>query len=91
MSRVCIETGSRLTMPRELRRDLKIGDELVVRRSGPGKYLLLSERHIRAALGRTAGLWQGRTDQPTDGAQWVRRLRKGQRQRRLGVTGRARH
>ena len=76
---------------KELRKELKVGDEVVVTRNGPGRLVLLSEQRIRATLARSAGLWAGRTDIPSDCVQYVNRIRKGKRLQRLGVTGRARH
>jgi hypothetical protein len=60
-------------MPKGLRRGLKVGDEMVVTVDRAGRIVLLSERRIRAALKRTAGLWQGRTDIPDDGVKYVHR------------------
>ena len=89
MNRILIEKGFRLTVPKELRRGLKVGDEIFVTVDRAGRIVLLSEKRIRASLQRTAGVWQGRADIPDDGVKYVHRLRRGRRLRRLGVTSRA--
>ena len=86
MNRVLIESGFRVTMPKEARSGLKVGDEIIVSVDRAGRIILLSEEHVRKALQRTAGLWRGRTDIPDDGVKYVNRLRQGRRLRRLGVT-----
>lgn len=89
MIHVQVEEGYRLTVPKKLRGKLKIGDKMLVNVDRSGRIVLLSEDRIRATLKRTAGLWQGRKDIPSDGVKYVNRLRRGQRLKRLGVTRRA--
>ncbi len=89
MNRIKIETGFRVTVPKELRTGLKVGDEVIMTADAGGRIILLSEKRIRAALAHSAGMWQGRTDVPEDGVAYVNRLRTGRRLRRLGVTRRA--
>jgi bifunctional DNA-binding transcriptional regulator/antitoxin component of YhaV-PrlF toxin-antitoxin module len=91
MNRVLVEKGFRLTLPKELRDDMQEGEEFIVTVDSAGRIVLLSEKRIRAALQRTAGIWEGRTDVPADGVKYVNRLRRGRRLRRLGVTRRATH
>lgn len=89
MNRVVIEDDFRLTVPEALRQDLQVGDELFMSVDRGGRIVLLSEKRVRAILQRTAGLWQGRSDIPDDGVEYVNQMRQGRRLRRLGVTGRA--
>ncbi len=89
MIRVLIEDGYRLTVPKELRGKLKVGDEMYVSIDRTGRIVLLSEKRIRAALKHTAGLWRGRKDIPSDGVKYTNRLRRGRRIHRLGVISRA--
>jgi hypothetical protein len=89
MDRIPIEKGFRLTVPKELRGGLRVGDEMLVSVDRAGRIVLLSEKRIRAALKRTSGIWQGRMDIPDDGVQYVNRLRRGRRLSRLRVTRRA--
>jgi len=91
MNRILVEKGFRLTVPKELRGEMQEGEELVITVDSAGRIVLLSEKRIRAALQRTAGMWEGRTDVPADGVKYVNRLRRGRRLRRLGVTRRATH
>lgn len=91
MDRVAIESGFRVTVPKRLRNGLKIGDELRVTTDRAGRIIFVSEKQIREILQRSAGMWAGRRDIPTDGVAYVNRLRKGRRLRRLGVTPRASH
>jgi bifunctional DNA-binding transcriptional regulator/antitoxin component of YhaV-PrlF toxin-antitoxin module len=89
MNRVLIESGFRVTMPKEVRGGLKVGDEVIVSVDRAGRIVLLSAEQVRTTLQRTAGLWRGRTDIPDDGVKFVNRLRQGRRLRRLGVTNHA--
>ncbi|MBI3742171.1 MAG: hypothetical protein HY257_10520 [Chloroflexi bacterium] len=89
MDRLLIENGYRLTVPKRLRRGLKVGDEMIVTVDRAGRIILLSERRIRAVLQRTSGIWQNRKDIPSDGVKYVNRLRRGRRLRRLRVNPRA--
>ncbi len=88
MIRVAIEEGYRVTLPKELRRRMRIGDEMFVSVDRAGRIVLLSEKRIRATLGQTAGIWQGRKDIPSTGIKYVNKVRRGQRLRRLGVVSR---
>ncbi len=90
MNRIQIEEGFRLTIPKKLRPNLKVGDEVVVTVDRAGRIILLSEQRIRAALQQTAGIWQDRTDIPKNGVAYVNKMRRGRRLRRLGVARRAR-
>lgn len=78
MIRVLVEAGFRLTVPKELRDKLKVGDDLLVNVDHAERIVLLSETRLRASLKRTAGLWQSRTDIPSNGVKYVNRLRRGQ-------------
>lgn len=89
MNRIRIENGFRLTVPKELRRGLKVGDEVMVTTDQAGRIILLSEKRVRAVLQRTAGIWRDRTDIPEDGVKYVNLMRRGRRLRRLNVIGRA--
>ena len=89
MIHVLVEEGFRLTVPKKLRGKIKVGDNMLVDVDRAGRIVLLSEKRVRAALSRTAGLWGERKDMPMDGVQYVNRLRRGQRQQRLGVIRRA--
>ena len=81
MIRVLIEDGFRLTVPKELRDQLKVGDEMLLSVDSGGRIVLLSEEKVRAALKRTAGLWQGRTDIPDDGVKYTNHMRRGRKMR----------
>ncbi|MCI0475263.1 MAG: hypothetical protein L0Y55_03380 [Anaerolineales bacterium] len=85
MIQVLVEEGFRLTVPKQLRSKLKVGDQILVDVDRSGRIVLLSEERVRATLARTAGLWRGRQDIPADGIKYVKRLRRGQRLSRLGV------
>lgn len=89
MNRIQIEEGFRLTLPKELRREMKVGDEVIVTIDHAGRLVVLSEKRIRAVLQQTAGLWQGRNDIPSDGVKYVNQLRRGRRLRRLGIASHA--
>jgi bifunctional DNA-binding transcriptional regulator/antitoxin component of YhaV-PrlF toxin-antitoxin module len=89
MNRIQIEEGYRLTVPKKLRGNLKVGDEIVITVDRAGRLVLLSEQRVRNILQQTAGLWQDRADIPKDGVAYVNKLRRGRRLSRLGVTRRA--
>lgn len=89
MNRIQIEEGFRLTVPKELRREMKVGDEVIVTVDHAGRLVVLSEKRIRAVLQQTAGLWQGRDDIPNDGVKYVNQLRRGRRLRRLRIASHA--
>ncbi len=91
MNRVQIEEGFRVTVPTDMRSGFKVGDEVVITSDRAGRIILISEELVRATLARTAGMWQGRTDIPSDGVKYVNQLRRGRRLRRLGVMKRARN
>lgn len=88
MDHVKIEEGFRVTVPAKLRKGLRIGDQMIVTADRVGRIVLLSEKHIRAVLQRTAGLWDSHSDDPKDGVTYVNRLRRGKRLSRLGITRR---
>lgn len=89
MNRILVEQGFRLTMPKQLRTKMKVGDEMYVGLDRAGRIIIISEKRVRAALNHTAGLWRGRKDIPNDGVKYTNRLRKGRRLLCLGVTPRA--
>ena len=91
MIHVLIEKGFRLTVPKKLRSQLRVGDKMLVDVDHAGRIVLLSEERIHATLRRTAGLWRGRKDIPADGVKYANRLRRGTRLHRLGVIRRAAH
>jgi bifunctional DNA-binding transcriptional regulator/antitoxin component of YhaV-PrlF toxin-antitoxin module len=66
MTRIVIEGGFRVTLPKGMRRGLKVGDELHVSVDRAGRIILLSETRIRETLRRTAGIWRDRADVPKD-------------------------
>lgn len=88
---VLVEEGFRLTVPKQLRSKLRVGDQMLVDVDRSGRIVLVSEARVRATLARTAGLWQGRTDLPRDGVKYVNRVRRGQRLQHLGVNRGATH
>jgi bifunctional DNA-binding transcriptional regulator/antitoxin component of YhaV-PrlF toxin-antitoxin module len=89
MEQVSIESGFRVTVPKNLRSGLRVGDTLNITTDHHGRIILISEKRVREILGRTAGIWSGRRDIPSDGVNYVNRLRGGKRLRRMGVTHRA--
>ncbi len=89
MNRVQIEEGFRVKMPKEVRGDLSVGDEVVITVDHAGRIIILSPQRIQEALRHTAGLWEGRTDIPGDGVRYVNKMRRGRRLRRLKVANRA--
>ncbi len=91
MDRILIENGYRLTMPKTIRRGLKVGEEMLVTRDRSGRIVFVSEKQIRATLERTAGIWQGRKDIPENGAKYVRLLRRGRRLKQIGAAKHASH
>jgi bifunctional DNA-binding transcriptional regulator/antitoxin component of YhaV-PrlF toxin-antitoxin module len=91
MIHVLVEEGFRLTVPKELRDKIQVGDKMLVDVDRTGRIVLLSEERVRATLARTAGLWRGRRDIPSNGVKYVNRLRRGTRLHRLGVIRRAAH
>jgi bifunctional DNA-binding transcriptional regulator/antitoxin component of YhaV-PrlF toxin-antitoxin module len=90
MEQVSIESGFRVTVPKTLRNGLKVGDKLTATTDRAGRIILVSEKQLRETLQRTAGMWEGRKDIPSDGVKYANRLRRGRRLRRLGVSQRAR-
>ncbi len=78
MIHVLVEEGFRLTVPKEFRGKVKVGDKMLVNVDRTGRIDLFSVERVRATLARTAGLWLGRKDIPTDGVKYVNRLRRGQ-------------
>jgi len=91
MIHVLVEEGFRLTVPKQLRSKLRVGDQMMVDVDRSGRIVLLSEDRVRATLARTAGLWRGRKNVPTDGVKYVNRLRRGQRLQRVGMIRGAAH
>jgi bifunctional DNA-binding transcriptional regulator/antitoxin component of YhaV-PrlF toxin-antitoxin module len=85
MLRTKIEPDFRITIPESLRPPLKVGDELFITTDQAGRIIITSEARIRAILQRTAGMWRGRQDIPSDGVEYVHNLRQGRRLHDLGV------
>jgi bifunctional DNA-binding transcriptional regulator/antitoxin component of YhaV-PrlF toxin-antitoxin module len=85
MLRAKIEPDFRITIPESLRPPLKVGDELLITTDQAGRIIITPEARIRAILRRTAGLWRGRQDIPSDGVEYVNNLRQGRRLHDLGV------
>ncbi len=83
MSKVLVEDGFRVTMPKQVRRKIKVGDEMYVALDRAGRIVIVSEKRLRATLNHSAGLWHGRKDIPNDGVKYTNRLRRGRRLKRL--------
>jgi hypothetical protein len=85
MADTVIELGYHLTLPTEVRRHVAIGQRYEVTVSGDGDLVLSpierrpTPAEIDQILARTAGLWVGRDDLPTDGVDYVERYRQGRR------------
>ena len=85
MLRTKVEPDFRITIPEPLRPPLQVGDELLVTTDQAGRIIITPEVHIRSILQRTAGMWRGRQDIPSDGVEYVNTLRQARRLRELGV------
>jgi bifunctional DNA-binding transcriptional regulator/antitoxin component of YhaV-PrlF toxin-antitoxin module len=79
MLRTKVDPDFRITIPEPLRPPLQVGDELV------GRIIITPETRVRSILQRTAGMWRGRQDIPSDGVEYVNDLRQARRLRALGV------
>lgn len=76
----------RITIPQEARTTVRVGEEYVVLPGKDGRFLLLPVSEVNGILARTAGMWQERDDVPTDGVEYVNRLRTGSRLADLEIT-----
>lgn len=86
MLRTKIESKYRVTIPKSLRPDLKVGDELIISTDKEGRIILTPQApHIISILQKTAGMWRGRQDVPADGVDYVNSLRQGRRLQDLGI------
>jgi bifunctional DNA-binding transcriptional regulator/antitoxin component of YhaV-PrlF toxin-antitoxin module len=85
MLRTKVEPDFRITIPEPLRPPLQVGDELLVTTDQAGRIIITPEARIRSILQRTAGMWRGREDIPSDGVEYVNNLRRARRLRELGV------
>ena len=79
MNRTRIEKDYRVRIPETLQPVLHVGDELLVEVDQAGRILLIPEKRILEILAKTAGMWRGRKDIPTDGAAYVQQVRQGHR------------
>ncbi len=85
MLRTKIDSDFRITIPEPLRPPLQVGDELLVTTDQAGRIIITPETRVRSILRRTAGMWRGRQDIPSDGVEYVNNLRQARRLRALGV------
>jgi hypothetical protein len=76
MLRAKVEPDFRITIPEDLRSQVQVGDEVFITLTAAGRLTLMPEARVRTILEETAGLWQGRTDLPADGAAYVNALRQ---------------
>jgi bifunctional DNA-binding transcriptional regulator/antitoxin component of YhaV-PrlF toxin-antitoxin module len=80
-----VEKDYRVTIPNSLRSLLHVGDELLITVNKAGQILLIPASRVDEILEQTAGMWQGRTDVPSDGVEYVNQLRQGHRLEELGI------
>jgi bifunctional DNA-binding transcriptional regulator/antitoxin component of YhaV-PrlF toxin-antitoxin module len=85
MLRTKVEPDFRITIPEPLRPPLQVGDKLLVTMDQAGRIIITPEARVRSILQRTAGMWRGRQDIPSDGVEYVNNLRQARRLRELGV------
>jgi bifunctional DNA-binding transcriptional regulator/antitoxin component of YhaV-PrlF toxin-antitoxin module len=85
MLRTKVDPDFRITIPEPLRPPLQVGDELLVTTDQVGRIIITPETRVRSILQRTAGMWRGRQDIPSDGVEYVNDLRQARRLRALGV------
>lgn len=85
MLKAILDTDFRITIPEPLRTRLEVGQELFVTIDQANRLVLIPISRVEAILERTAGLWQGRSDIPSDGVEYVNQLRQGRRLVELGV------
>ena len=85
MLRTIVEKDFRVRLPDEILNSLQIGEELFVALDKAGRILLIPQSRVEEILTQTAGLWQGRSDIPADGVEYVNQLRAGRRLKELGV------
>ena len=78
MVTIQIEKGFKLQLPEEVRRNLKIGDELIAMTDKAGRIVMFSPQQIQAELLETFGLWSDRTD-IADGMTYMDDIRRGTR------------
>lgn len=79
MVKIQVEEGFRLTLPKEARTNLNVGDELIAIMDKPGQVILISASKVQEILQETFGLWANRTDIPQDGIEYMDEIRKGTR------------
>ena len=85
MLRTKVEPDFRISIPESLRPPLQVGDELLVTTDQAGRIIITPEARVRSILQRTAGMWRGRQDIPSDGVDYVNNLRQARRLQELGV------
>lgn len=79
MVRVHIEQGYKLTLPKEIRGNFRIGDEVIASTDRAGRIVIMSAEQIRVRLQETFGMWLDRTDVPADGVDYMDEIRRGTR------------
>jgi bifunctional DNA-binding transcriptional regulator/antitoxin component of YhaV-PrlF toxin-antitoxin module len=85
MTRTKIDGDFKIRIPESLRPSLKVGDELLIAIDQAGRIIMVPERRILEILQKTAGMWRGRQDIPSDGIDYVSQLRQGRRLRDQGI------
>lgn len=79
MVEIKLEEGYRVTLPREVRGELHVGDQLIVTTDSAGRIVMTSAGQIQKVLRETFGSWANRDDQSTDGVAYVDEIRSGTR------------
>lgn len=78
MVTIQIEEGFKLKLPKEVRRNLKIGDKLIAMTDASGRIVIFPPQPIQAELMNTFGIWSDRVD-VVDGITYMDDLRQGAR------------
>lgn len=78
MVTIQIEEGFKLKLPKEVRRNLKIGDELIAVTDASGRIIIFPPQPIQAELIDTFGIWSDRAE-VEDAIAYMDNLRKGTR------------
>jgi AbrB family looped-hinge helix DNA binding protein len=81
-----VDEQFRIMIPKEARQSVKVGEEYIVLPDKNGRLILIPVSQVDKILARTAGLWQGRDDIPTDGVEYVNQIRSGNRLADLGIS-----
>lgn len=74
-----------VSIPDEYREQFAPGQQIAVSADDRGRLVFTPIEQVRALLEETFGMWQDRTDIPTDGVAYMDEIRRGHRLNESGI------